>query len=516
MADEMIHEFMLGFIKIYILQHASEGPIYGKEVHEKLGRYGFVLSYGTLYSAFHKFESKKYLVQEDRNINGKIRKYYSITDKGLKALEKAKSKSRDLLEGFGVNIETLTSSGESMRFSQRITQVKPSATLELTALANRLKSQGIDVVGFGAGEPDFDTPVPIKDAAHRAIDAGKTKYTPAGGIPELKKAVIAKFLRDNGLEYKPSEVTINCGGKHSFYNLMQVLLNDGDEVIVPAPYWVSYPSMVTLAGGKPVIVDCPESQGFKMTPAQLRKSLSKRTKAVILNSPSNPTGSVYHKEELVAIAEVLGDSEALVISDDIYECMLYDGLTFCNMASISDEMKKRTVVLNGVSKTYSMTGWRIGYMAGDAEIIKHVETLQSQSTSNPTSIAQWAAVEALDGDQAVINDMLQAFTRRRKLIVEGLNRIPGFSCLYPDGAFYAFPGVSGVFELKGWKAVKEKYKSDRNSSMLCSYLLDEARVAVVPGVEFGNDNYLRLSYATSDENIKKGLERITEAINRLL
>ena len=402
-----------------------------------------------------------------------------------------------------------------MKFSERITKVKPSATLELTALANRLKAQGVDVIGFGAGEPDFDTPTSIKDAAHRAIDAGKTKYTPAGGIPELKKAVIDKFMRDNNLEYKPSEVTINCGGKHSFYNLMQVLLNDGDEVVVPAPYWVSYPSMVTLAGGKPVIIDCPETQGFKITSAQLKKAITKKTRAVVLNSPSNPTGAVYSREELENIAGTISGNDILVISDDIYECMLYDGLTFCNMATISDEMKLQTVILNGVSKTYSMTGWRIGYMAGDSQIIKHVETLQSQSTSNPTSIAQWAALEALQGDQSVINDMLNAFTRRRKLIVDGLNDIPGISCPYPDGAFYAFPGVAGVFAFKGWKKIKDHYQNNNNSSVLCSYLLDEARVAVVPGVEFGNDNYLRLSYATSDENINKGLIRIKEAILKL-
>ncbi|HOO73033.1 MAG TPA: pyridoxal phosphate-dependent aminotransferase [Spirochaetota bacterium] len=402
-----------------------------------------------------------------------------------------------------------------MKFSERITKVKPSATLELTALANRLKAQGVDVIGFGAGEPDFDTPTSIKDAAHRAIDSGKTKYTPAGGIPELKKAVIGKFMRDNNLEYKPSEVTINCGGKHSFYNLMQILLNDGDEVIVPAPYWVSYPSMVTLAGGKPVIVDCPETQGFKITSAQLKKAITKKTRAVVLNSPSNPTGAVYSREELENIASTISGNDILVISDDIYECMLYDGMTFCNMAAISEEMKLKTVILNGVSKTYSMTGWRIGYMAGDSQLIKHVETLQSQSTSNPTSIAQWAAVEALEGDQSVINDMLNAFARRRKLIVDGLNDIPGISCPYPDGAFYAFPGVSGVFAAKGWKKIKDRYQNNNNSSVLCSYLLDEARVAVVPGVEFGNDNHLRLSYATSDDNISKGLIRIKEAILKL-
>lgn len=401
-----------------------------------------------------------------------------------------------------------------MRLSRRIQLVKPSPTLALSAHAAALQAQGIDVVGFGSGEPDFDTPEPIKEAAKKAIDLGKTKYTPAGGIKDLKEAVVEKFRRDNNLEYGVSEVTINCGGKHSFYNLMQVLLDEGDEVIIPAPFWVSYPSMVLLAGGKPVILDCPEKDGFRLSPERLAGAITERTRAVVINSPSNPTGAAYTRGDLEALAAVIGDRDIAVISDDIYESILYDGAVFSNMANISGEMKRKTFVLNGVSKAYSMTGWRIGYMAGDATVIKNVETLQSQSTSNPTSIAQWAALAALTGDQGVIAPMLEAFTRRRKLITEGLNAVPGISCSLPDGAFYAFPRVSGVYEMKGWGDVAARYEGG-SSSRLCSYLIDEARVAVVPGIEFGNDDHIRLSFATSDANIVKGVERIGEAIARL-
>ncbi|MCU0845153.1 MAG: pyridoxal phosphate-dependent aminotransferase [Spirochaetes bacterium] len=402
-----------------------------------------------------------------------------------------------------------------MQFSGRILKVKPSATLAITALANSLKAKGIDVIGFGSGEPDFDTPAHIKNAAIKAIDAGKTKYTPAGGIPELKKAIVEKFKRDNGLNYDIAQVTVNCGGKHSFYNLMQVLLNDGDEVIVPAPYWVSYPPIVELAGGVPVILQASEEKGFKMTPADLEKAISKKTRALILNSPSNPTGATYSRDELLKLAAVLDKRDIVIISDDIYESIVYDGRTFTNTANLSDELFKKTIVLNGVSKAYSMTGWRIGYMAGDAEVIKKVEILQSQSTSNPTSISQWASVDALVGDQSVITAMVDAFNRRRRLIVDGLNAAPGISCLMPEGAFYAFPNIRGVEKLKGWKAVKDKYEGPSVSSALTSYLLEVAQVAVVPGVEFGNDDNIRLSFATSDENIQKGVERIEAALEKL-
>jgi aspartate aminotransferase len=402
-----------------------------------------------------------------------------------------------------------------MKFSERILQVKPSPTLEVTALANALKAKGIDVIGFGTGEPDFDTPDHIKAAAIRAIESGKTKYTPSGGIPELKKAIIEKFKRDNNLEYKPSEVIVNSGGKHSFYNLMQVLLNKGDEIIIPAPYWVSYPPMTTLADGVPVIIDTNEEGGFKMTPDQLDRAITPRTRGIVINSPSNPTGSAYTKKDIQALAEVVGDRDILLLSDDMYESILYDGFEFYNIANVSDKMKQKTIVMNGVSKAYSMTGWRIGYMAGDASIMAQVDTLQSQSTSNPTSISQWAAVEALNGDQKPVAEMVEAFARRRTLIVDALNKVPGFTCLSPNGAFYAFPGVEKVYSMKGWPAVVEKYKSDFNSSRLTSYLLEEARVAVVPGIAFGTDKHIRLSFATSDKNIVEGVKRIDEAIRKL-
>jgi aspartate aminotransferase len=402
-----------------------------------------------------------------------------------------------------------------MKFSNRILKVKPSPTLEVTALANALKAQGVDVIGFGSGEPDFDTPSFIKAAAIRAIEAGKTKYTPAGGIPELKKAVIQKFKKDNSLEYKPGEVTINCGGKHSFYNLMQVVLNRGDEVIIPAPYWVSYPPMVLLADGNPVIVETTEESGFKMLPEQLKAAINDKTRAIVINSPSNPTGTAYTKSEIEKLAQAIGDRDIILISDDIYEAIIYDGFVFFNIANVSAEMKKKTIVMNGVSKTYSMTGWRIGYMAGDASIIEQVETLQSQSTSNPTSISQWAAVEAISGDQSVVADMVAAFERRRNIIVKSLNGVPGFSCINPNGAFYAFPGVKKVYSMKGWAGIEKKYQSEFKSSKLSSYLLEEAKVAVVPGIAFGTDDNIRLSFATSDENIIEGVKRINSAIQKL-
>ncbi|MCU0847517.1 MAG: pyridoxal phosphate-dependent aminotransferase [Spirochaetes bacterium] len=403
-----------------------------------------------------------------------------------------------------------------MKLAERILKIKPSPTLAVTALANSLKARGIDVIGFGSGEPDFDTPRFIKDAAVRAIDSGKTKYTPAGGIPELKKAVADKFKRDNNLEYKISEVTINCGGKHSFYNLMQVLLDEGDEVIIPAPFWVSYPDIVLLADGNPVIIHSDEKDGFKVFPEQIKAAITSRTKAVVINSPSNPTGAAYTKDELRKIAETVADRDILLISDDIYESIIYDGLEFSNVANISEDIKKKTIVLNGVSKAYSMTGWRIGYMAGDEKIIKNVEMIQSQSTSNPTSISQWASVEALNGDQSVIGEMVSAFDRRRKIIVDGLNSIPGFSCLNPNGAFYAFPGIEKAASFKGWKTVSDKYGADSISSAMSSYLLEEARVAVVPGLPFGSDRHIRLSFATSDELIIEGLKRIKSAIEKLV
>lgn len=403
-----------------------------------------------------------------------------------------------------------------MIFSDRILKVKPSPTLAVSAMAAQLKARGIDVISFGSGEPDFDTPDHIKKAAIKAINEGKTKYTPVGGIPELKKAVSMKFKRDNSLDYSTDEITVNCGGKHSFYNLMQVTINDGDEVIIPAPYWVSYPDMVLLAGGIPVFIETSDASGFKITPSQLKAAITSKTRAIVINSPSNPTGSAYTRDELGEIAAIIEKTDIIPISDDIYETIIYDGFSFCNIANISDSMKKRSVILNGVSKTYSMTGWRIGYMAGEAELIKKIEIQQGQSTSNPTSISQYAAIEALTGDQTVLHNMLEAFDRRREFVVAGLNTIPGFSCRKPEGAFYAFPNVEDVYKLKNWNEVAEKYPDEYRSSSLCAYLLEEARTAVVPGIGFGNDNYFRISFATSDENLKEGLKRIQSAIEKLV
>jgi aspartate aminotransferase len=402
-----------------------------------------------------------------------------------------------------------------MKFAERILQIKPSPTLEINALANALKAKGVNVVGFGTGEPDFDTPENIKAAAIRAIETGKTKYTEVSGIAELKKAIVTKFKRDNNLDYTTSEVIVNCGGKHSFYNLMQVLLDPGDEVIVPAPYWVSYPPMVSLADGIPVIVQAEESNGFKMTPAQLAAALTPKTRAIVIGSPSNPTGAVYSAEELLALAAVTGDRDILWISDDMYESIIYQDEKFVNMAMLSPELKAKTVVLNGVSKAYAMTGWRIGYMAGSEALIKKIDILQSQSTSNPTSISQYASVEALNGDQSVIGEMVKVFARRRELIISGLNAIPGITCRYPDGAFYAYPNITGITKLKGWAALAEKYTSPYLSSKVTAYFLEEAKVAVVPGIGFGTDEHVRLSFATSDEQIEEGVRRIKEAVEKL-
>lgn len=403
-----------------------------------------------------------------------------------------------------------------MQFSERILKVKPSPTLAITALAAKLKSQGVDVIGFGSGEPDFDTPKHIKEAAIRAIESGKTKYTPVGGVPQMKEAIINKFKRDNNLDYSASEVTINCGGKHSFFNLMQVILNKDDEVIVPAPYWVSYPSMVTLADGKPVIVDTSQENNYKLTPAQLKNAVTDKTKAIVINSPSNPTGALYSKEEYIALAEVIKDKDIYFISDDIYEGIIYDNEKFINTAMISSELKEKTIILNGVSKNYAMTGWRLGYVAAKSTIIKKMEVFQSQQTSNPCTISQWASIEALNGDQSVVQEMVKAFDRRRHLITNGLNEIPGITATLPDGAFYTFPNIEGIKNLPGWSKIAESMESDSFTSQFTSYLLEEAKVAVVPGVAFGTEKNIRLSFATSDENISKGIERIKEAVNKLV
>jgi aspartate aminotransferase len=387
--------------------------------------------------------------------------------------------------------------------------VKPSETLAITAKANALRAQGRDVIGFGAGEPDFDTPDHIKQAAIRAIEAGFTKYTPVGGTDELKDAIIAKLKTDNRLEYKRSQVVVSCGAKHTLYNLAQALFEEGDEVIIPAPYWVSYPDIVVLAGGTPVILNTLEKDGFKMKPEQLKASITGRTRAVIFNGPSNPTGAAYSPDELKALAAVLADTDIFAISDDIYEKILYADFPFANLAMAEPRLKDRTIVVNGVSKAYAMTGWRIGYAAGPEEIIGAISKIQSQNTSNPTSISQKASVAALAGDQQVVSMMVAEFKKRKDYIVDALNDIPGIFCPMPEGAFYVFPNVSALY------GRSYEGKKISNSTEFIEYLLDGANVATVPGVAFGSDDHIRLSYATSLKNIEEGVRRIKDAVAKL-
>ncbi len=397
----------------------------------------------------------------------------------------------------------------TLTLSGRVQRVKPSPTLAITAKAKDLQAEGVDVVNFGAGEPDFDTPDNIKEAAIKAIREGFTRYTAASGIPELKQAICAKLKRENGLDYAENQIIVYCGGKHTFYNLAQALLDPGDEVVIPAPYWVSYPPMVSLAGGVPVIIEAGQEQDFKITPAQLEKAITAKTRAVVINSPSNPTGAAYTFAELKALAEVAVARDILIISDEIYEHIIYDGFEQFSPAQIGPEVKERCVILNGVSKSYSMTGWRIGFAAGPVELIAAMTKIQSQSTSNPTSISQKAAIEAYNGPQDYVRDVLKHFDERRRYIVRALNGIPGITCSTPQGAFYAFPGVSGLFGKKcGGKEID-------SSLRLCELLLDEIKIAVVPGEAFGAPGYMRLSYATSLDNIKKGIDRLAEFVKAL-
>jgi aspartate aminotransferase len=393
--------------------------------------------------------------------------------------------------------------------SNRARSLKPSPTLAINAKAKSMQAQGIHVISFGAGEPDFDTPLNIKQAAKKAIDDGFTKYTPVGGTDDLKDAIIKKFQRDSGLTYKRSEIIVSCGGKHSFYNLAQAIFDQGDEVIVPAPYWVSYPPMVALANATPIILETTEKNEFKITPEELKKTVTAKTKALILNSPCNPTGSAYTKKDLEKIAEIALSNNFFVISDEIYEKIVYDDFKFTSIASLSEEMKKKTIIVHGVAKTYAMTGWRIGYTAGSEEIISAMNNIQSQSTSNPTSIAQKASIEAFIGPQDEVEKMVSAFGQRRNYIVDRLNKIPGVSCYKPVGAFYVFPNLSSYYG-KSYQG-----KKIENSTMLADYFLDVAKVAVVPGIEFGADPFERLSYATSMEDIKEGISRIEEALKKL-
>ena len=396
-----------------------------------------------------------------------------------------------------------------MFLSQRAKAIKPSPTLAIDAKAKALKAQGVDVIGFGVGEPDFDTPQNIKDAAIKAIEMGFTKYCPVGGTDDLKDAIIEKLKKDNGLSYERGEIIVSCGAKHSLYNIAMTVLEKEDEVIIPSPYWVSYPDIVALADAKPVIVNTSEKNGFKMTAEEFRKAITPETKAVIINSPSNPTGSSYSRKELEGIAEVAVEKKILIISDDIYEKLVYDGFEFISIASISKEVKDLTIVVNGVSKAYAMTGWRIGYAAAAKEIITAMTNIQSQSTSNPNSIAMKASTEALIGTQDAVSAMVGEFDKRRVYMVERLNRIKGITCLRPNGAFYAFPNVTGLLR-KNFNG-----KLIETSSDMATLLLDEVKVALVPGSAFGAEGFLRLSYATSMEKIKEGMDRVEKAVGML-
>lgn len=393
-----------------------------------------------------------------------------------------------------------------VRLSDRVNAIKPSPTLAVTNKAAELKAAGRDIIGLGAGEPDFDTPQHIKDAAIAAINNGFTKYTAVDGTAGLKKAIIAKFKRDNNLDYAPNQILVSCGGKQSFFNLALAFINKGDEVIIPAPFWVSYPDMTIIAEGVPVIVKCPEEQRFKITAEQLEAAITPRTKLLVLNSPSNPTGMIYTKDELTALAEVLRrHPHVYVASDDMYEPIRWTDEPFHNILNVAPDLYDRTFVLNGVSKAYAMTGWRIGYAAGPAKIINAMKNVQSQSTSNPTSISQVAAEAALNGPQDVLQPMIEAFKRRHDLVVNGLNEIKGISCLPADGAFYAYASVRPLIRALGLKSCTE----------FADWLLDKTGVAVVPGDAFGLGGYMRISYATADSTLVDALARIKAAADSI-
>jgi aspartate aminotransferase len=393
--------------------------------------------------------------------------------------------------------------------STRVQAIKPSPTLAVTARAAKLKAEGKDIIGLGAGEPDFDTPQHIKDAAIAAINKGFTKYTAVGGTPSLKQAVIAKFKRDNNLDYTAKQILVSCGGKQSFFNLALAVINPGDEVIIPAPYWVSYPDIVIIAEGKPVIVHAGIEQRFKMTPAQLEAAITPKTKMVVINSPSNPSGAVYTLAELEALGAVLRKHPNILIStDDMYEHIALTDEKFVNILNACPDLYPRTMVLNGVSKSYAMTGWRIGYAGGPENIITAMENVQSQSTSNPTSISQVAAEAALNGDQGCILPMLQAFRERHVFVVNALNKIPGVKCIMAGGAFYAFPDVRpAIAKLHQRGTIKAA-----TDVALAEYLLESGGVAVVPGSAFGSEGYIRLSFATSMDNLQKALGRLAKAL----
>ena len=398
-----------------------------------------------------------------------------------------------------------------MKFSDRIQNVNPSMTLAIDAKAKDMKAQGEDVIGFGTGEPDFNTPERIKQAGMRAIENNETRYTPVGGSDLLKEAIISKLKRDNGLVYEKNQILASCGAKHSFYNLAQVLWQAGDEVIIPAPYWVSFPEIVTLAGARPIIIYAGADQDFKITPDQIDKAVTPKTRAILINSPSNPTGSAYDKKELEKLADCALRHKLLIISDEIYEQIVFDGFRHTSIASISKEVQKQCVVINGISKSYAMTGWRIGYIAaGDAEITKQAGKLQGQSTSNPCSVSQAASIEALAGPLDEVYAMVSEFEKRRDIIVKHLRQIPGVSCNTPKGSFYSFPDFSKIYGKKDTTG-----KILEGSLDFTDYLLTNEKVAIVPGIAFGADSYARLSFATSLEKIEAGVQRIKNAVNNL-
>ena len=392
----------------------------------------------------------------------------------------------------------------SSKLSARVQAVKPSPTLAITARAAALRAEGKDVIGLGAGEPDFDTPDHIKAAAIEAINSGKTKYTAVDGTASLKQAIMDKFKRDNGFKYAADQILVSVGGKQSFYNLAQAILDAGDEVIIPAPYWVSYPDMTLLADGVPVVVECGADTQFKITPEQLAAAITPKTRLFVINSPSNPTGMAYSKDELAALGEVLRQHpHVLIATDDMYEHILWDAGSFVNILNACPDLTDRTMVLNGVSKAYSMTGWRIGYAAGPASIIKAMKKIQSQSTSNPTSISQYAAEAALNGPQQCIADMLVHFKQRHDYVVDRLNKMPGVECLSTDGTFYVFPSVTGLIDA---------IDGVNDDLELAEYLIEKAGVALVPGSAFGSPGFARISIATSMENLSNALDRIEKAI----
>ncbi len=397
-----------------------------------------------------------------------------------------------------------------MSISRKISLISPSPTLAITAKAKKMKSEGANVIGFGAGEPDLDTPLNIKQAAKKAIDNGFTKYTPTSGIKELKEAICKKLKNDNELDYAPEEILVSCGAKHSIFNTILALCNEEDEVLIPSPYWVSYPEMVKVTGAKSVFIKTTQDTNFKIMPQQLLKAITSKTKLFILNSPSNPTGMVYTKEELSNLSKILIGKNISCISDEIYEKIIYDDSKHTSIASLGSDIKKLTFVINGFSKSYSMTGWRLGYAAGSAEIIKAMSNLQDHSTSNPTSISQFAGLEALNGHQYDLKQMVEEFKKRRDYMVEKINSIKLISTIKPQGAFYCFVNISEIIG-KTFEG-----KTINNSLELTELLLTNAKVAVVPGCVFGDDNFMRLSYATSIENITEGLNRLQEFIDKII